>query len=179
MYTYDIKQRAERIKLVLTDVDGVLTDGGVWYGAEGEVMKKFNIRDGMGVERLQAAGIEVGFITGESSPSVSRRAQKLKVTRVYLEAKQKKEVIESIVANESIGLSEIAYIGDDVNDLEAMKIVGLAAAPVDASVEVRDVAHYVCRSAGGEGAFREFAEILIETRLKEDESTPVSVGFGL
>jgi len=179
MNTYDIKQRAERIKLVLADVDGVLTDGGVYYGAEGEVMKRFNIRDGMGVERLRDCGAEVGLITGEASPSVSRRAEKLKIKRVYLEAKEKKRAVEEIARDAKMDLSEIAFIGDDVNDLEAMKIVGLAAAPSDAFVGVREIAHYVCATRGGNGAFREFAEFLIESRQVETDQVGAQVGFGL
>lgn len=178
MSTYDVKQRAQKIRLLLTDVDGVLTDGGVFYGADGEVMKRFNIRDGMGVERLREAGIETGFITGEGSPSVKKRAEKLKIDRVYLEAKNKKVIIEGIVRDEGIALDEIAYIGDDVNDLEAMKMVGLAASPVDGFVEVREAAHYVCRAPGGYGAFREFAELILGIRTAERESA-APVGFGI
>lgn len=174
MYSYDVKQRAQRIRLLLSDVDGVLTDGGVFYGADGEVMKEFNIRDGMGVERLREVGIEVGFITGEASLSVKKRAEKLRITRVYLEAKNKKEIIEGIVRDEGIALEEMAYIGDDVNDLEAMKMVGLAASPVDGFVDVREVAHYVCRAPGGHGAFREFAELILGMHLAgKDSTTPM------
>lgn len=178
MYSYELKTRAQRVRLLLSDVDGVLTDGGVFYGPEGEAMKKFNIRDGMGVERLRDAGVEVGFITGETSPSVTRRAEKLKVARVYLGAKNKKEIIEGIVRDEGIALEEIAYIGDDMNDLEAMKIVGLAASPGDGFVQVREVAHYNCRERGGEGAFREFAELILEIRMAEKESAS-PIGFGV
>lgn len=179
MYSYDTKQRAQRIRLLLSDVDGVLTDGGVFYGADGEVMKQFNIRDGMGVERLREAGVEVGFITGEASLSIVRRAEKLKITRVYLEAKKKKEIIERIVRDEGILFEEIAYIGDDVNDLDAMAIVGLAAAPFDAFIDAREVAHYVCNAPGGHGAFREFAEVVLEAKGKVREANEASVGFGL
>lgn len=175
MTEHELKQRASSIRLVLSDVDGVLTDGGVYYGAEGELMKRFHIRDGMGVELLRESGIEVGFITGEGSPSVSSRAEKLRITRVHLLAKDKPAILRDIIANDGFTFEEIAYIGDDVNDLEAMKLVGLSAAPIDATLEVREIAHYVCRNAGGGGAFREFADFILSA--KKELSTETRLGF--
>jgi 3-deoxy-D-manno-octulosonate 8-phosphate phosphatase (KDO 8-P phosphatase) len=160
----DLTARASRIRLLLTDVDGVLTDGGVYYGESGEVMKRFNIRDGMGVERLRAAGVEVGIITGERSPSVVRRAEKLRIEMVYLFSKDKPAVLQAIIEEFGYTAEEIAYIGDDVNDLEVMKLVGLPAAPGDAFPQAIAAAHYVCEKFGGHGAFREFAEFIIAAR---------------
>ncbi len=175
--TSDLNERAVNIRLVLADVDGVLTDGGVYYGADGEVMKRFNIRDGMGVERLNNADVEVGLITGEKSPSVTARAEKLHIGIVYLFCKDKANVIHEIVEKHGYALEEIAYIGDDVNDLEAMNLVGLAGAPSDAFIEAREAAGYVCRARGGYGAFREFAELIVEAKKQREEGVEKSFGF--
>lgn len=172
----NINDRAARIRLVLTDVDGVLTDGGVFYGQDGEVMKRFNIRDGMGVERLREIGLEVGIVTGEKSESVVRRAEKLHIEMVHLFCKDKPAVLREIMEQHKYAPEEIAYIGDDVNDLEVMKLVGLAACPADAFSEVREIAHYVCRRPGGHGAFRELAELIIDARKAETLHKP-ALGF--
>lgn len=156
-----LEQRARSIKLLLTDVDGVLTDGGVFYGPEGEVMKQFNIRDGMAVERLRAVGIDVGIITGELSPSVARRAEKLRIELLYLGCKDKPAALRQVMEQRQLQLQEIAYIGDDVIDQEVMEMVGVSAAPGDALPQILAIADYTCSRLGGHGAFREFAEFLI------------------
>ncbi len=157
-------QVAGQIKLVLTDVDGVLTDGGVYYGPEGEVMKRFNIRDGMGVERLRAVGVDVGIITGEKSESVKRRAEKLHIEILHLFCKDKIAVFDEICSEYGYSPSEIAYIGDDVNDYEVMQRVGLSATPADGLPQIQEIARYVCTQRGGNGAFREFAEFIIAAK---------------
>ena len=162
-----IEEKGKRIRLVLTDVDGVLTDGGVYYGADGEVLKRFNIRDGMGVVRLRDAGIETGIVTGEISPSVSRRAEKLTIGRVVLGCVDKRGALEEILSEGRFTPEEIAYIGDDVNDLEIMRAVGLTATPADGLPQIREVADYICTLPGGHGAFREFAEFLLQCRNVE------------
>lgn len=159
------KERALKIRLVLTDVDGVLTDNGVYYGENGEMLKRFSIRDGMGVERLKKhCGIETGIVTGEFSPSVARRAEKLQITNVHLGVKDKAGKLEEIVAKVGLGWDAIAFIGDDVNDLDVLKRVGLSACPGDAMEAVSRIVHYRCREKGGFGAFREFAEWIIALR---------------
>jgi 3-deoxy-D-manno-octulosonate 8-phosphate phosphatase (KDO 8-P phosphatase) len=156
------KQKAKKIKLVLTDNDGVLTDTGVYYSARGEEMKRFSIRDGMGVERLrELVDVKTGIITGELSGSVKKRAEKLKITELYLGAKAKHHLLPEILERNSIKSENIAYIGDDVNDLELMKLVGLTASPSDAMIEIKDYVDYICEHKGGNGAFREFAELII------------------
>jgi len=158
-------EKAARIKLLLTDVDGVLTDNGVFYGESGEVLKRFSIRDGMGVERLrQLAGIETGIITGELSPSVARRAEKLQITELHLGVKDKLGRLKEIMERWQIDWDEIAYIGDDVNDLAVMEKAGLSACPADAMAAVSAIVHYHCVEKGGYGAFREFAEWLISLK---------------
>ncbi|MBN9380920.1 MAG: HAD-IIIA family hydrolase [Chitinophagaceae bacterium] len=156
---------AARIKILLTDVDGVLTDNGVYYSENGEEMKRFSIRDGMGVERLRKlAGVETGIITGETSPSVARRAEKLNIRELHLGIRNKLDKVEEILKRLQLQWEEIAYIGDDVNDLEVMEKAGLAACPSDAMPQVSEIVQYHCGNKGGYGAFREFAEWLIELK---------------
>lgn len=160
-----LRQKAEGIKLLLTDVDGVLTDNGVYYSGEGEIMKRFSIRDGMGVERLRnKGGIVTGIITGESSPSVLRRAEKLGIQELHLGVKDKMGRLLEILERNELQWSDIAYIGDDVNDLEVLRKAGLSACPVDGMAAVQREVHYICVNKGGGGAFREFAELLISLK---------------
>jgi len=157
-----LKKKIEKIKIVVADNDGVLTDTGVYYSANGEELKRFSIRDGMGVERLRKhVGIETVIITGENSGSVKARAEKLKMTEYYLGVKDKINVLEEIKRKNNITEENVAYIGDDVNDIAMMKLVGLTATPADGTVFIKDFADFVCRSNSGNGAFREFAELII------------------
>jgi YrbI family 3-deoxy-D-manno-octulosonate 8-phosphate phosphatase len=157
--------KLSNIKLLLTDCDGVLTDGGVYYGAAGEELKKFDIRDGMGVERLRnLAGVETGIITGELSPSVIKRAEKLKITELHLGVKDKPAVFYEIIDRLNLKAEEVAYIGDDVNDLEIMKLAGVSVCPANAIFFVKDIAGIVCESNGGSGCFREVAEMIIAAK---------------
>jgi 3-deoxy-D-manno-octulosonate 8-phosphate phosphatase (KDO 8-P phosphatase) len=161
----EIKEKAKQIKLLLTDCDGVLTDGGVYYGNEGEVLKKFNMKDGMGVERLRnLAHVQTGIITGEVSPSVMKRAAKLQITELHLGIKNKLAILKLIMVNHNLTKEQIAYIGDDVNDIEIMQNVGLSACPADAISFTKNIANYVCEKNGGEGCFREFAELIIASK---------------
>ena len=161
----DLTARARAIRFLLTDSDGVLTDNGVYYSSAGEEMKRFSIRDGMGVERLRNfAAVDVGIITGEHSGPVQRRAEKLAIEELHLGIKDKPAVLREIMHRRSLAPEEVAYIGDDTNDVEVMRLVGLAACPADATPFAREVAHYVCPSRGGYGAFRDFAELIIAAR---------------
>lgn len=162
----EVRSRLAAIRLVLTDNDGVLTDGCVWYSDRGEELKRYSLRDGMAVARLRReCGIETGIITGENSPPVARRAEKLGITEVHLGIGQKTVVLDEILARHDLAASEVAYIGDDVNDVDVMRRVGFAACPADALPQARAAAHHVCTQRGGDGAFREFAEIIIAGRL--------------
>jgi 3-deoxy-D-manno-octulosonate 8-phosphate phosphatase (KDO 8-P phosphatase) len=159
----ELRRRAARLKLVLTDSDGVLTDGGVYYSARGEELKRFSLRDGMGFERLRDAGIAVAIMTGETSESVARRAEKLRA-RALLGVKDKARYLETVLAEMQITLGEAAYIGDDINDLGVMAAIlphGLVGAPNDAMPEVKRVVHWVSAHDGGHGAFRDFAEWIL------------------
>ena len=166
-----LRSKIEKIKLVIADNDGVLTDTGVYYSAKGEEFKRFSIRDGMGAERLRKhAGIETVIITGERSGSVKARAEKLQLKEYYIGVKDKLKVLEDIKRKNQIEEDNIAYIGDDVNDIEIMKLVGLTATPADGTVFIKDFADFICKHKGGNGAFRDFAELIIafKAELKED-----------
>ena len=161
------RERARQVTLVLSDCDGVLTDNSVYYSANGEEMKRFSIRDGMGVERLRNAGIQTAIITGENSLSVKTRAAKLRLRHLFMGVSDKRSHLGGIMYQTGFDINQMAYIGDDVNDLEiieAINEVGLTGAPHDAMPEVLGVVHYRCSAAGGQGAFREFAEWLLELR---------------
>ncbi len=178
-----LNEKLSRIKLLLTDCDGVLTDGGVYYGENGEEFKKFDIRDGMGVERLRnLAGVTTGIVTGELSPSVIKRAEKLKITELHLGVKDKPAVFEEILQRLNLKAEEVAYIGDDVNDLGIMKLAGLSACPANAISFVKDVADIVCEAKGGAGCFREFAEMIIAShhvaKVKRAENKTIYLNTG-
>ena len=163
----ELHRRAARLRLVLTDSDGVLTDTGVYYSERGEELKRFSIRDGMGVERLRNAGVETGIVTGERSPSVLRRAEKLGLRHVLLGVKDKLGAVQALCAEQGLTLDEVAFIGDDVNDLEILTALGshgLTAAPADALPSVLGVVSHVCSAPGGHGAFRDFAEWILGHR---------------
>jgi len=161
----ELKQKASVIRLLLTDVDGVLTDNGVYYSANGEELKRFSFRDGMGVERLKKlASVETGIITKENSKPVAKRAEKLNILEVHMGIQDKSATLDFIINTRKLSKEQIAYIGDDVNDKDIMERVGLCACPSDAMGVVKDISHYICRAAGGHGAFREFAELIVESK---------------
>lgn len=163
----DVLERARAIKLLLTDCDGVLTDGGVFYSARGEEMKRYSIRDGMGVERLRTlAGVDVGIITGEHSESLQRRAEKLQITELHLGVKDKLALLQQILNTHDLVPHEIAYIGDDTNDIAIMQQVGLTACPADGIYLTQAIVDYICPQKGGFGAFRDFAELIIYAKTQ-------------
>ena len=158
-------EKAEKIKLLLTDCDGVLTDTGVYYSPQGEELKRFSLRDGMGVERLRKlVNVETGIITGEYSNIVSRRAAKLGITELHLGIKNKLDTFRSILKRKDLSESEVAYIGDDTNDLDIISLAGLSACPSDATNFAKESVDIIVESKGGFGAFRDFAEIIIEAK---------------
>jgi 3-deoxy-D-manno-octulosonate 8-phosphate phosphatase (KDO 8-P phosphatase) len=166
----ELKQRARNINLVLTDNDGVLTDTGVYYGETGEVFKRFSIRDGMGVELLRKAGIHTAIITSEISPSVRKRAEKLKMQYLYLGISDKLGHLETILKETNLQLHNLAYIGDDVNDVPIMEVIaneGITATPMDGMPAAKHVAQYHCKAKGGNGAFRDFADWILGLRISD------------
>jgi len=159
-----VSDRARRVRLLCVDVDGVLTDAGMYYGPDGEVLKKFNTRDGMGLARVREAGVAVAIISGEDSAIVHARAAKLKIDDVYCDAANKRAAVDALCDKHDLALDQVAFIGDDLNDLSALESVGLACAVADAAEPVQAVAHYVTRRRGGDGAVREVCELLISAK---------------
>lgn len=160
----ELRARAKRIRLVATDVDGTLTDAGVYYSEEGEELKRFSLRDGMGVELLRKAGIPTVFVTREKTGFTAARAKKLGVEHVFTGAMEKSELLPEIARQTGAAADAIAYIGDDVNDVDLLKAVALAGAPGDAAQAARDVAHKITNAHGGHGAFREFSDWILMLR---------------
>lgn len=165
MYKYVLNNRSEKkIKLFLSDVDGTLTDAGMYYGENGEEFKKFNTHDGKGFELLRKSGIKTGIITSENTKIVENRAKKMKVDYLYqgLEHKGKLEITKEICKKENITLEEVAYIGDDVNCKELLESVGISACPSNSLDEIKNIPSIIQLSKnGGDGAVREFVNIIL------------------
>lgn len=150
-------------KLILTDIDGVWTDGGMYYDQTGNEWKKFNTSDSAGVIFASKLGIPVGIITGEDTEIVKRRAEKLKIEILHQGISDKLTLAKSICNELEIDLSEVAYIGDDIGDLELLKVCAFSGAPSNAPAYIKKHVDYVTDKAGGEGAFREFVEWLVQS----------------
>ena len=149
-------------KLVITDIDGVWTDGGMYYDQTGNEWKKFNTSDSAGVLFLRLLGIPVAIITGEDTEIVRRRAEKLKIEHYYPGIKDKVAVAQDLINQLEIDWSDVAYIGDDLNDILLLKKVGLSASPSNAPLYVSSNSDMVLDVAGGDGAFREFVERILQ-----------------
>jgi N-acylneuraminate cytidylyltransferase len=152
----------KRIKLLVCDVDGVLTDGGMYYTSNGQEMKKFNTRDGMGIELVRNAGIKIMMLTSEQTDIITNRGKKLKVDYLFMGIKDKVAHLSNFfMENSEYSFDTTAYIGDDVNDLPAMSKVLFSAAPSDACDEVKRKSHFICHAAGGGGCVREICDLII------------------
>lgn len=158
----------QQIRLFATDVDGVLTDAGMYYSESGDEWKKFNTRDGMGIKLLQKAGLITAIVTQERTRLVARRAEKLAIPELHQGVFDKLSVIRDMAIRHGLSLKQVAYIGDDVNDIDALKAVGLSAAPADSLPQVLEIVDYVCRQKGGEGAVRELADMILFSRNEEN-----------
>jgi 3-deoxy-D-manno-octulosonate 8-phosphate phosphatase (KDO 8-P phosphatase) len=156
--------RCRRLRLVLTDVDGVLTDGTILLLPDGQEAKSFHIRDGLGIVLAHQAGLRTGLLSGRRSPVVERRAQELGMAVVRQGVSDKGAALREILAAEGLASHEVAYMGDDVNDLPVIGEVGLSAAPADAPLEVRAQAFMVTEARGGQGCLREFLEAILRAR---------------
>ncbi|WP_288368676.1 HAD-IIIA family hydrolase [uncultured Roseivirga sp.] len=156
-------------KLILTDIDGVWTDGGMYYDQTGNEWKKFNTSDSAGVLFARKLNIPVGIITGESTEIVARRASKLKIDLLFQGVQDKVKVAHELTKKMGLELSDVAYIGDDLGDLELLKRVGISAAPANSPEYIKKHVQYVTKKSGGEGAFREFVEWIIETSGRQIE----------
>jgi 3-deoxy-D-manno-octulosonate 8-phosphate phosphatase (KDO 8-P phosphatase) len=153
-----------QIRLFATDVDGVLTDAGMYYAESGDEWKKFNTRDGMGIKLLQRAGIITAIVTQERTKLVARRAEKLMIPELHQGVMDKLSLIREMAERNRLTLSQVAYIGDDINDLEALKAVGFSATPADGMPVVAAAVDYVCQKKGGEGAVREIIEMILDAQ---------------
>lgn len=151
----------KKIKLILTDIDGVWTDGGMYYDQTGNEWKRFSTYDGRGVSLAHEHGIPVGIITGEDTKIVQRRAEKLKVNYLFQGVTNKLSVAIQLCNELGIKLSQVAYIGDDLADIELLKAVGFSAVPIGAPIERMNLTNISLTKQGGNGAFREFVEILL------------------
>jgi len=160
----DLTETARKVKMFCADVDGTLTDGGMYYSEDGEAMKRFNTRDAFGMRLLRDQGVAVGMITAEDSDIVRSRARKLKIDEVHLGIQDKEPFVEQLLAERGISWEEFAYIGDDMNDLEVIRRAGLSACPHDATSEIRMAARYVCLQHGGQGAVRELCDLILSAR---------------
>ncbi len=160
--------KLKKIKLLVSDVDGVLTDGGAYYSDEGIELKKFSIRDGMGIVLMQKAGYKVAIVTTEKTKIVERRAERLKVTDLYQGVINKVVAVEELLKKYSLTWEETAFIGDDINDLPVLKKAGFAAAPANATAINKKFADYVTVAEGGHGAVREVCDLFLSLRWKGD-----------
>lgn len=145
----------KKIKLFLTDCDGVLTDGGMYYFESGDEAKKFNTRDGMAFKLLKEKNIKIGIITGEDTKIVLNRGKKLKMDYIFLGINKKIEIVDKIINELGINYENVLYVGDDINDLDVIKKVGLSACPKDAENIIKETCHYISKKNGGDGVIRD------------------------
>lgn len=160
--TNALKSRAAQVKLAVFDVDGVLTDGALWYGPEGEALKRFDVKDGHAMVMARLAGLPVALLTARSSRIVEVRAAELKLAKVFQGQREKGQGLMTLCAEFNLQPSDCAYMGDDVNDLPALRLAGLSACPADAVTEVRSEVHFVSTKQGGHGAARELLELVLK-----------------
>jgi YrbI family 3-deoxy-D-manno-octulosonate 8-phosphate phosphatase len=164
-----LQKQSERITHLILDVDGVFTDGCIYYGADGEMMKKFDMRDGMGLEILRQYGVEVMVMTSENSQIVASRMKKLKIDDVYLGVKDKYSLLSRIVRDRNLSFSQIAYMGDDVNDLANMCAAGWSLAPANATQPIKNDADVILQNDSANGAIREATEFIIKYNHRYDK----------
>jgi 3-deoxy-D-manno-octulosonate 8-phosphate phosphatase (KDO 8-P phosphatase) len=158
-------QKAESVKLVVLDVDGVMTDGTLLYGADTNLEgKSFNIKDGLGIKLLQRCGIDVAIITGRTSAAVERRAAELGITELIQGREDKGKALEEVIATRKLDAASVAYMGDDLPDLGAMRLAGLASCPIDAVEAVKNDADWIAPLAGGCGAVRALCDFILRAQ---------------
>lgn len=159
-----LSERARAVRLLVLDVDGVLTDGTLYFAAGGEELKAFNIQDGLGIKLLQANGVEVAIVTGRSSPALALRARELGIARMFQGAPDKLDVFGTLLQAAALQPAQVACVGDDLPDLPLLARCGLAVAVPEAPEAVRSRVHYVTRRPGGRGAVREVCELLMQAQ---------------
>lgn len=161
-----LARKAKQIKFILLDVDGVMTDAGIYYTAEGVEMKRFNAHDGYGIARARDLGIKFGIISGRDTPVVTRRAKDLKIAELHQGRVDKVRVFRDIQQRHKLTESQFCFIGDDVFDLPLLEVVGLSIAPANAIAEVKKRVDYVCKAKGGDGAVREAVDMILSFQNK-------------
>jgi len=159
-----VGKQLRRIKLLVLDVDGVLTDGGLWLDAKGQLIKRFDVRDGLGIRLLQQTGVKIAFLSGGQGGATEVRARQLGIQHCLVGIKDKPEAVLQLQQQLGIHMAETSFVGDDLNDLAVRPVVGLLMAPADACAPVRQGAHAVLRNKGGHGAIRELAERILQSR---------------
>ena len=164
----EVEQRATRIKLLLMDCDGVLTDGRIWLFADGEEQKGFHTRDGLGIDLWHRAGLRSGIISGRNSSAVESRARALGMSFIKQGCEDKRQVFADTLVEAGVTNAEVAYIGDDLNDIPLMLQSGFGVAVADAAFETREHAHYVTEAMGGFGAVREVIELILKAQGRWD-----------
>jgi 3-deoxy-D-manno-octulosonate 8-phosphate phosphatase (KDO 8-P phosphatase) len=162
-------QKTRKIKLLLIDVDGVMTDGSIIYDDDGRELKFFHVRDGMGIRLLIDAGIEVGIITGRKSKAIEKRARELGISLIYQKISNKIEIYNKILRVKSLKDENVCYIGDDINDYPLLKRVGFSVLVADGTEEIRDKVDYITKKEGGKGAVREVCEIILKSKNRWEE----------
>jgi 3-deoxy-D-manno-octulosonate 8-phosphate phosphatase (KDO 8-P phosphatase) len=153
------------IKAIALDVDGVLTDGGFWWGPDGQEWKRFSFADIMGLSLARKAGVRLALISGEDSPLVDRLATKMAITDVHKNCKDKAQALRALAEHHHLGMESICFMGDDVNDISALEIAGLAAAPANAHPAVIEKCNFVSKAGGGHGAVRELVDYLLASTV--------------
>jgi len=160
-----LKEKIKKIKLIATDVDGVLTDGGMYYSSKGDTLKKFQAIDGMAVSILKRNTIPTVIITKERNQIVKQWSSKMNIDRLFDGIKNKEKLVPKLCKLYSLSENNIAYIGDDVNDLEILKRVGFSITPKDGNLEVKKIVDCICKSSGGEGVLREVCDLVISVKF--------------
>jgi 3-deoxy-D-manno-octulosonate 8-phosphate phosphatase (KDO 8-P phosphatase) len=157
----ELRSRLFQVKLLALDVDGVLTDGGIYILDSGEEFKRFNVKDGLGLKQVMATGIEVAILTANASTAVAHRMKTLGISHVFIGVKDKEVVLRELCQTLEIELDRVAYIGDDLADLGVLKLVGLPITVADSVPAVKSVAYYITQQGGGQGAVREICDLLL------------------
>ncbi|WP_208719061.1 KdsC family phosphatase [Corallococcus sicarius] len=166
----ELTSRASRVRLLVFDVDGVLTDGGLYYGGDGEVMKRFNVKDGHALVMARLVGLPAAILTARTSRIVEARGRELGLAAVFQGRREKGPALDELLAQLNVPADACAYMGDDLNDLDPMSQSGLSACPADAVPEVRQEAHFVTQNVGGHGAARELVELCLRASGRWDDA---------
>lgn len=170
----ELQTRLSQVKLLALDIDGVLTDGGLYYTDSGEEMKKFNVKDGQGLQLLMKAGVDVAIISAGTSQSTLHRAKKLGILHTFLGVEDKLVALKALCQKLNLSLSQVAYVGDDINDISTLQAVGCPLTVADAMPANRACALYVTRQLGGQGAVREICDLIVQLHSQpEDQVTSI------